>query len=170
MLRLRFILVALVAALLLLGGPARAATTQPLSGAATRPLGHRTTTFRPGAARATPGRKVGALRPATLAVRRPGAGQPPLLLVAAAPAATPQRLVCLTGTVLNPDGQPCPGVCVFPTTNTHQIAVTNAQGDFQLQVLTRTALSLQAEYVGLGSSRLALTDYSGQPVRIVLGR
>jgi hypothetical protein len=171
MLRLRFSLAAPVAALLLLGGPARAATTRPASGATIRPLVRRGPTSRLGGVRATPSRTAALpLRPATLVVmRRPGAGQSPLLLVGTAPAAMP-RPVYLTGTVLDPNGQPCPGVCVFPTTNTHQIAVTNAQGAFQLQVLTHTALSLQAEYVGLGSSRMALADYSGQPVRFVLGR
>lgn len=157
--------------LLLLGGPARAVTTRAAGGPVTRPLAHRATTSRLGAVRATPSRPAAPqLRTTTLvALRAAGAGQPPLLLAAAAPAATPQRLLCLTGTVLDTDGRPCPGVCVFPTTDTHQIAVTNAQGDFQLQVRAHTALSLQAEYVGLGSSRVALPDYAGQPVRIVLG-
>lgn len=172
MLRLRFIWAAPVAALLLLGGPARAAITRPAGGPTTRPLAHRATPSRLGATRATPSRLVAPqLRPATLiALPSSAAGQRPVLLAATKPAATPHRLLYLTGTVLDANGQPCPGVCVFPTTDTHQIAVTNAQGDFQLQVRAHTALSLQAEYLGVGSSRVALADYVGQPVRIVLGR
>ncbi|GAB3638187.1 hypothetical protein GCM10027422_37770 [Hymenobacter arcticus] len=103
-----------------------------------------------------------------MALGKPAAGQPPVLLVLATPAAAP--LLYLTGTVLDADGQPCPGVCVFPTTSSRQIAITNAEGYFQLQVPPHAALSLQAEYAGLGSSLVALTDYLGQPVRIVLGR
>ncbi|TDN36501.1 hypothetical protein E4631_19015 [Hymenobacter sp. UV11] len=80
------------------------------------------------------------------------------------------KLVCLTGVVLNPEGRPCPGVCVFPTTNTHQVVVTDAQGNFQLQVPAQTALSLQADCFGLGSSRVTIDGHTPQPVHIVLGR
>ncbi len=88
----------------------------------------------------------------------------------ARPATAEPQLVYLTGVVLNPDGRPCPGVCVFPTTNTHQVVVTDAQGNFQLQVPAQTALSLQADCFGLGSSRVAIDSHTPQPVRIVLGR
>lgn len=165
MLRLRFIWAAPVAALLLLSGPARAAITRPAGGPATRPLAYRATPTRLGATRATPSRPAAPqLRPVTLVALPSAAGQQPVLLAAA----VPQRLLYLTGTVLDASGQPCPGVCVFPATDTHQIAVTNAQGDFLLQVRAHTTLSLQAEYLGVGSSRVALADYTDQPVRIVL--
>ncbi|MEJ7664855.1 MAG: carboxypeptidase regulatory-like domain-containing protein [Hymenobacter sp.] len=90
---------------------------------------------------------------------------PPVAAVAAAP-----QLVSLKGLVFDANGRPRPGVCVFPTTNTHQIAVTDAQGSFQLQVPAQAALSLQAEYVGVGSSRITVNTSTAQPVHIVLGR
>lgn len=170
MLRLCFTWAAPIAALFLVGGPAQAASIRLAGGPTARPLTRHATPSRLGA-RATPSRPVAArLHFTTLvALRQPATGQPPVLL-ATAPAPAPQRLLYLTGTVRDPDGQPCPGVCVFPTTTPRQIAVTNAQGDFQLQVPAHTNLNLQAEYVGLGSRRVALTDYLGQPVHIVLGR
>ena len=61
--------------------------------------------------------------------------------------------------MLSTDDQPYPSVYVFPTTNPYQVTVTNARGAFKLQVLTPSALSLRAEYLGLGSSQTALTDY-----------
>lgn len=152
MLCLRSSLAAAVAALLLWGGPAHATTPPPAAGKPTRHLGR------------------GAARPlAKVAVRAtplPLAARP--LPTAALPEASPQ--ICLAGLVVGADGRPCPGVCVFPTTNVRQIAVTNAQGAFQLQVPAHTALSLQAEYVGLGSTRVAIPSEPGQPVQIVLGR
>jgi hypothetical protein len=161
MLRLRSHLAASVAVLLLLGGPALAARTVPTSGKATRPQARR-----------------GAVRPAAKAVaHRPASLAKPLLAptsaapVVAAPteAKASQPLIYLSGIVLGADGRPCPGVCVFPTTNVRQIAVTDARGAFQLQVPAHTALSLQAEYVGLGSTRVALDGKTAQPVRITLG-
>ncbi|MDO7884053.1 hypothetical protein [Hymenobacter cheonanensis] len=146
-----------VAALLLCGGPARAASTLPATGKDTRPQARR------GAARSAA--RAPARRLPTLVAASPPAAQPPAPATEAQP---PQ--VCLAGLVLGADGQPCPGVCVFPTTNVRQIAVTNAQGAFQLQVPAHAALSLQAEYVGLGSTRLAVGAEPGPPVRIVLGR
>lgn len=83
-------------------------------------------------------------------------------------AAASPRLMGLTGVVLGADGLPGPGDCVFPTATPRQVAVTNAEGAFQLQVPARTAFSLQAE-VGRGSSRVAIAGESAQPVRIILG-
>jgi hypothetical protein len=166
MLSLRFFLVATVACSLLVAGPALAARTQPVGLKTSRPTttARRSATARPGAtARAVApagnkgGRRTGA--PAAAPVPRP---------VIATPVAEP-KLVYLTGVVLNPDGRPCPGVCVFPTTNTHQITVTDAQGNFQLQVPAQKALSLQADFFGLGSSRVTIDGNTPQPVRIVLG-
>lgn len=156
MLCLRASLAAAVAALLLWGGPARAAGTLPATGKNTRPQARREA--------ARPAAKAPARRlPTVVAVSLPAA-QP----LAPAIAALPLQ-VCLAGLVLGADGQPCPGVCVFPTTNVRQIAVTNAQGAFQLQVPAHAALSLQAEYVGLGSTRIAIGAEPGPPVRIMLG-
>jgi len=88
----------------------------------------------------------------------------------AQPVVAEPQLICLTGVVLNPHGQPCPGVCVFPTANARQMAVTDAQGNFHLQVPAQMALSLQADYVGLGSSRVTIDSRTPQLVHMVLGR
>jgi hypothetical protein len=90
--------------------------------------------------------------------------------VALPPTETTPKLVCLAGTILTDDGQPCPGVCVFPTSNHHLIAVTDARGTFQLQVPAAATLWLQAEYVGLSSTRIAVDTQHPQPMHIVLGR
>lgn len=170
MLSLRSTTAAAVALFLLTVGLAQAATL-PTASKASRPLAHRAPLARPAAK--APARLAHPLQAATLvALVQPGAEQPETLLVdrpAAAVASTP-RLVCLAGTVRNAAGQPCPGVCVFSTADCRQIAVTNAEGDFQLRVPANTALSLQADYFGLGSSRVAIEGHSAQPVRIVLGR
>lgn len=175
MLSLRSFLAATVACSLLLAGPALAARTQPvnLKLKADRPTttARRSATARPGAAAkaATPAGNKGPRRtgaPAVALVPPPTAAT----TTEAQPVAAEPRLVCLTGVVLNPNGQPCPGVCVFPTTNTHQVVVTDAQGNFQLQVPAQTALSLQADCFGLGSSRVTIDSHTPQPVHIVLGR
>ncbi|TVT38418.1 carboxypeptidase-like regulatory domain-containing protein [Hymenobacter setariae] len=80
------------------------------------------------------------------------------------------QLTMLTGTILGADGLPQPGVCVFPIANRRLIAVTDARGTFQLQVPTATTQHLQAEYVGLGSTRFDIDGQHPAPVRIVLGR
>lgn len=85
------------------------------------------------------------------------------------PAETAPQFVCLAGTILTAKGRPCPGVCVFPTSNYRLIAVTDAQGTFQLRVPAAATLYLQAEYVGVGSVRLAIDTQHPQPVHIVLG-
>ncbi len=172
MLSLRSFLAATVACSLLVAGPALAARTQPVGLKTSRPTttARRSATARPGAtAKAVaPAGNKGARRtgaPAVAAVLRPLVATPDAQPVAAVP-----KLVYLTGVVLNPNGRPCPGVCVFPTTNTHQVTVTDAQGNFQLQVPAQTALSLQADFFGLGSSRVTIDSHTPQPVRIVLGR
>lgn len=83
---------------------------------------------------------------------------------------TAPQLVCLAGTILTADGRPCPGVCVFPTSNPHLITVTDARGTFQLQVPATPTLRLQAEYVGVGSVRLEVDAQHPQPIHIVMGR
>lgn len=85
------------------------------------------------------------------------------------PAETTQSTV-LTGTILGADGQPQPGVCVFLVTNRRLITVTDAHGTFKLQVPAAATQHLQAEYVGLGSSRFDMDGQHPQPARIVLGQ
>ena len=159
MLSLRSSFAASVAVLLLLGGPAQAIPTLPVASKISRPPARR------GAVR--PAAKALAHRPASLpqpvapAIARPAA-------VVSVPAEA--RLMRLTGFVVGADGRPRPGVCVFPTTNVRQVAVTDAHGAFQLQVPAHTSLSLQAEYVGLGSTRVAVDGEPAQPVYITLAR
>jgi hypothetical protein len=76
----------------------------------------------------------------------------------------------LTGTILGADGQPQPGVCVFLVANRRLIAVTDARGTFKLQAPAAATQHLQAEYVGLGSSRFDIDGQHPQPARIVLGQ
>ena len=110
---------------------------------------------------------------------RPPSRQTPVALAApvvAAPADTTAanlaaaRLVQLKGLVLNPDGRPCAGASVFPAGAPRQLVVTDAQGAFVLSVPAGTALSLQVEYFGVGSSRVAVEKPSAEPLRITLGK
>ena len=80
------------------------------------------------------------------------------------------QLTMVTGTILGADGQPQPGVCVFLVANRRTIAVTDAHGTFQLQVPAATTQHLQAEYVGIGSSRFDIDGQHPAPARIVLGQ
>lgn len=80
------------------------------------------------------------------------------------------QLTMLTGTILGTDGLPQPGVCVFLVANRRLIAVTDAHGTFQLQVPVAATQHLQAEYVGLGSSRFDIDGQHPAPVRVVLGQ
>jgi len=141
---------------LLAGGPAQAAGTRP----ADRATGQPTTTLPQQAARQAARRAAVVAPPAW----QPAAASP-------APAQPPgPALVLLAGIVRRPDGQPCPGVCVFPTTNARQLAVTDADGIFYLPVLAHTPLHIQADYFGVGSSQIAISGVAPQPVSIVLGR
>jgi len=86
------------------------------------------------------------------------------------PPAAASRTLNLVGTIVDPTGRPCAGVCVFPTSNPRLIAVTDATGTFRLQVpATAGTFYLQADYVGLGSRRVAIDSEHPQPVKIVLG-
>ncbi|MEJ7664856.1 MAG: carboxypeptidase-like regulatory domain-containing protein [Hymenobacter sp.] len=76
----------------------------------------------------------------------------------------------LRGVVLNPDGLPCAGASVYPAGMARQLVVTDAQGAFTLPVPAGAALSLQVEYFGVGSSRVALDAPSTEPLRIILGK
>ncbi|AMR29218.1 hypothetical protein A0257_20380 [Hymenobacter psoromatis] len=91
-----------------------------------------------------------------------------LATVSVAPPAS--QLVQLKGLVLNPDGRPCPGASVFPAGAPRQLVVTNAKGAFVLSVPADTALVLQVEYFGVGSSRVAVDKPSAEPLRITLGQ
>jgi hypothetical protein len=157
MLRTRPAFAALIA-LLLLAGSAQAARALPTTSRGDHPLARRNPAARAKAARR--------LVPPAASLNSPAAAVP----AAAADALASPRLLCLTGVVRTSDGRPCPGVCVFPANNPRHIAVTNAEGAFQLQVPARTAFSLQAELLGQGSSRVAIAGESAQPVAIVLGR
>jgi len=102
---------------------------------------------------------------------------PALLAVAPAPvAAAPQpeaapSLITVVGTILGTDGQPRPGVSVFPTTNPRLLAITDAKGNFKLQLpVTAGTIRLQADYFGVGSSRIDVDGQHPQPVHIVLGQ
>ena len=97
-------------------------------------------------------------------IAAPAPVEAPVALVAA------PRTLSLVGTIVDPSGRPCAGVCVFPTFNPRLIAVTDAKGTFRLQVpATTSPLYLQADYVGLGSRRVAVDSEHPQPVSIVLG-
>jgi hypothetical protein len=76
----------------------------------------------------------------------------------------------LTGTILGAAGQPQPGVCVFLVANRRLIAVTDAHGTFELQVPAASTQHLQAEYVGLGSTRFDIDGQNPKHVRVVLGQ
>lgn len=83
--------------------------------------------------------------------------------------AAPQ-VVQLRGVVLNPDGRPCAGASVYPAGLPRQLVVTDAKGAFVLPVPAGVALSLQVEYFGVGSSRVAVAAPSAEPLHIVLGK
>jgi len=78
--------------------------------------------------------------------------------------------VQLKGLVLNPDGRPCAGASVFPAGAPRQLVVTDARDAFVLPVPAGMALSLQVEYFGMGSSRVAVDKPSAEPLRITLGK
>ncbi len=106
------------------------------------------------------------------AVARPAAAAPApeAAPVAPKPEAAPHS-VLVAGTIVGTDGKPCPGACVFPTSNPRLIAVTDAMGTFRLQVPAAAgSFSLQADYFGVGSSRVAVDGQHPQPISIVLGK
>ena len=104
---------------------------------------------------------------------KPHGPQAPTVVAAATPAAldpdAPQ-LTQLKGVVLNADGRPFPGASVYPAGAPRQLVVTDAQGAFVLPVLAGTAVSLQVEYFGVGSSRVRVEHPSAEPLHITLGQ
>jgi hypothetical protein len=68
------------------------------------------------------------------------------------------------------DGQPCPGAAVFMSTAPRQLVVANARGEFSLPVPAAGPVTIKADYFGVGSTRLALSQPNGQPLRLMLGR
>ena len=81
-----------------------------------------------------------------------------------------RHVVQLRGVVLTPDGRPCAGASVYPAGQARQLVVTDAQGGFVLPVPAGAALSLQVEYFGVGSSRVAVAAPSAAPLRVILGK
>lgn len=122
---------------------------------------------------ASPARAAGGPAPARRAVApRPVAAPaaPATFASTLAYATAAPHTIALTGTIMGPQGQPCAGACVFPTFNPRLIAVTDAAGTFRLLVpAPEGPLYVQADYVGLGSRRVAVDAQHPQPVRIVLG-
>lgn len=124
---------------------------------------------------------------AASATTGPGGHQParprstPAVLAPAATAAAPAdttttatpaapQIVPLRGLVLNSDGRPCAGASVFPAGAPRQLVVTDAQGAFVLPVRAGTAVSLQVEYFGVGSSRVVVDKPLTEILRVTLGR
>lgn len=145
------------------------AACQLLAAGATHATGTRPTAQ---AGRPVPARRVAAAaRPIAVAAA-------PVLLASAAPVAAtaPQpeaapRTVSVTGTILGADGQPRPGVSVFPTFNPRLIAITDAKGTFSLPLpATPGIVHLQADYFGVGSSRVDIDGQHPQPINLVLGQ
>lgn len=93
-------------------------------------------------------------------------------LASAAPLATTETTasttVTLTGVVLLANGQPCPGASVYMTGAARQVVVTDSRGAFALPVPAGSPLAVNAEYFGVGSTRVALDKPSAQPLRITL--
>lgn len=114
--------------------------------------------------------KVAAKRPAVLAARpaAPALDAAPVAAPSTSPAA-PQTVV-LTGVVLLADGRPCPGASVFMASAPRQLVVADAHGEFSLPVPAGGPVAIKADYFGVGSTRLALDQPSGQPLRLTLGR
>jgi hypothetical protein len=114
--------------------------------------------------------------PAPAPARKPVAVAPrpaaaaPVAATAPQPAEAP-RTVSVSGTILAPNGQPCPGVSVFPTFNPRLIAVTDAKGTFSLQLPAPAGVfQLQADYFGVGSSRVTVDSQHLQAINMVLGK
>lgn len=89
-----------------------------------------------------------------------------------APAATnayaAPQFVTLTGVVVLANGQPCPGASVYMTGAARQLVVTDARGAFALSVPAGNSLAINAEYFGVGSTRVALDKPSPEPMRIII--
>lgn len=81
--------------------------------------------------------------------------------------AAPQT-VTLTGVVVLANGQPCPGASVYMTGAARQLVVTDARGAFALPVPVGNSLAINAEYFGVGSTRVALDKPSTEPMRIII--
>lgn len=87
---------------------------------------------------------------------------------AAVEAPTGPQTVTLTGVVLLANGQPCAGASVYMTGAARQVVITDARGAFALPVPAGNALAINAEYFGVGSTRVALDKPSTQPLRITI--
>ncbi len=115
------------------------------------------------ASRPAPGKKIAAAPVA-----------PPVVPVASPPTpadapATPQ-LTLVRGVVLTPEGRPRAGASVYPAGAPRQLAITDAQGAFELPVPAGTAVSLRIEYFGEGSSRVEVPNPGTSLIRVTLGQ
>ena len=78
------------------------------------------------------------------------------------------QTVTLTGVVVLANGQPCPGASVYMSGAARQLVVTDARGAFTLPVPAGNSLAINAEYFGVGSTRVALDKPSTEPMRITI--
>lgn len=88
--------------------------------------------------------------------------------IAAATADAAPQTITLTGVVVLANGQPCPGASVYMTGAARQLVVTDARGAFALPVPAGNSLAINAEYFGVGSTRVALDKPSTEPMRITI--
>lgn len=77
--------------------------------------------------------------------------------------------VVLTGVVLRANGQPLPGAGVYLAGAAKQVVVTDEHGAFSLPIPNGRPVAVQAEYFGLGSTRVNLSAPLAQPLRITIG-
>lgn len=125
---------------------------------------HEPTTKAPaGKTQTVVGRTVATTKP----VSSPLASAAPFTAATAETPTGPQT-VTLTGVVLRADGQPCAGASVYMSGAARQVVVTDSRGAFALPVPAGNPLALNAEYFGVGSTRVALDKPSTQPLLITI--
>jgi hypothetical protein len=101
-------------------------------------------------------------------VSMPLASAAPMAAPATADAYVAPQTITLTGVVVLANGQPCPGASVYMTGAARQLVVTDAHGAFALPVPAGNSLAINAEYFGVGSTRVALDKPSTEPMRITI--
>ncbi len=115
--------------------------------------------------RPAPGKKVAAAPVAPPVVPVAGSTAP-----ADGPPSTAPQLTLVRGIVLTPEGRPRAGASVYPAGAPRQLAITDAQGAFELPVPAGAAVSLRVEYFGEGSSRVEVPNPGTSLVRVTLGQ